>query len=48
MGDPVAIGDTHARRGAVPGEHAIAAGIGLAQVDELPIGGLDNPYIVEF
>jgi hypothetical protein len=37
---PVAIGNAHARRGAVPGEHDVTAEIDLREIRQLAVGSL--------
>ena len=46
-GDPVGIGDAHARGRAVPGEHHVACRIDLAQVGQFAVGGFERDDVLE-
>ena len=45
--DPIAIGDTHARGGAVPGEDDVAHGIDLGQIRQRAVVGAERAEILE-
>src|SRR6266851_5326389 len=45
--DPVGIGNAHARGGAVPGEDDVGSRIGLAQVGDIAIAGMQLGHILE-
>ncbi len=45
--DPVGIGNTHAGSGAVPGEDDVGSGIGLAQIGDFAIAGMQLGHVLE-
>ena len=46
-GDPIGIGDAHARGGAVPGEHDVGRRIGPGEIGEFAVSGLEHRHVLE-
>src|ERR1700683_5164483 len=47
-GNPIGIGNTHARSSAVPGKHDVACRIDFAEVGKVAVIGLEQSYVLEF